>query len=65
MSQNLLLAFVPLANLKRLHGKLKAIGLGGAGGRDRRRDDLFQAHIPANLALTKSMNLGDALGERW
>ena len=63
MSQNLLLAFVPLANLKRLHAKLKAIGLGGAGADT--IDDVMTCPgaYSCNLALTKSMNLGDALGE--
>ena len=62
MSQNLLLAFVPLASLKRLHAKLKAIGLGGAGADE--IDDVMTCPgaYSCNLALTKSMNLGDALG---
>ena len=61
MPQNLLLAFVPLANLKRLHAKLKAIGLGEAGAD--RIDDVMTCPgaYSCNLALTKSMNLGDAL----
>ncbi len=61
MSQNLLIAFVPLANLKRLHAKLKAIGLGEAGAD--RIDDVMTCPgaYSCNLALTKSMNLGEAL----
>ena len=61
MSQNLLIAFVPLANLKRLHAKLKAIGLGESGADT--IDDVMTCPgaYSCNLALTKSMNLGDAL----
>jgi sulfite reductase beta subunit-like hemoprotein len=61
MTQNLLLAYVPLANLNRLYAKLKAIGLGGA--RAHQIDDVMTCPgaYSCNLALTKSMNLGDAL----
>ena len=61
MSQNLLIGFVPLANLKRLHAKLKAIGLGEAGADS--IDDVMTCPgaYSCNLALTKSMNLGEAL----
>ena len=63
MTQNLLIAYVPLANLKRLHAKLKAIGLGGP--RAHQIDDVMTCPgaYSCNLALTKSMNLGDALSE--
>ncbi|HEY3739887.1 MAG TPA: nitrite/sulfite reductase [Bryobacteraceae bacterium] len=63
MTQNLLIAYVPLANLKRLHAKLKAIGL--AGVRAHQIDDVMTCPgaYSCNLALTKSMNLGEALSE--
>ena len=63
MTQNLLLAFVPLANLKRLHAKLKAIGLAGSGADS--VDDVMTCPgaYSCNLALTKSMNLGYALSQ--
>ena len=63
MSQNLLIAFVPLANLKRLHAKLKALGLGEAGA-DQIEDVMTcPGAYSCNLALTKSMNLGEALSQ--
>ena len=63
MTQNLLIAYVPLANLKRLHAKLKAIGL--AGPRAHQIDDVMTCPgaYSCNLALTKAMNLGEALSE--
>ena len=61
MTQNLLIAYVPLANLKRLHAKLTAIGLAAAGANT--IDDVMTCPgaYSCNLALTKSMNLGEAL----
>ncbi|MGA2274776.1 MAG: nitrite/sulfite reductase [Bryobacteraceae bacterium] len=63
IDQNLLLPFVPLARLPEVHRALAAIGLGAA--RARHIDDVVTCPgaYSCNLALTKSMNLGAALGE--
>ncbi len=61
IAQNLLLAYVPLANLPRVYAALDAIGLAGAGAGD--VDDITSCPgaYSCNLALTKSMNLADAI----
>jgi len=63
IDQNLLLPFVPLAQLPRVHGALRAAGL--AAARARHIDDVITCPgaYSCNLALTKSMNLGAALAE--
>ena len=61
IDQNLLLGFIPLGNLKRVHAALEAVGLGRAGAHE--IDDVVTCPgaYSCNLALTKSMNLGAAL----
>ncbi len=63
IDQNFVLAFVATGNLKRLYASLKQGGLaeGGAG----EIDDITTCPgaYSCNLALTKSMNLGEALAE--
>jgi sulfite reductase beta subunit-like hemoprotein len=63
IDQNLLLPFVPLGRLPEVHRALAAIGL--AAARARHIDDVVTCPgaYSCNLALTKSMNLGAALGE--
>jgi sulfite reductase beta subunit-like hemoprotein len=63
MTQNILFGYVPVANVGRLYGRLCAIGLGGVGAHQ--IDDVMTCPgaYSCNLALTKSMNLGDALSE--
>jgi sulfite reductase beta subunit-like hemoprotein len=63
IDQNLLLPFVPLARLPEVHRALAAINL--ATARARHIDDVVTCPgaYSCNLALTKSMNLGAALGE--
>jgi sulfite reductase beta subunit-like hemoprotein len=61
IDQNLILGFVQLANLKRVHAALAAVDLGAAGAHE--IDDVVTCPgaYSCNLALTKSMNLGAAL----
>ena len=61
INQNLLLAFVPLARLPRVYAALQAIDLAGSGA-DQIEDVITcPGAYSCNLALTKTMNLGDAL----
>jgi len=61
MTQNVILAYIPLSRLKRLYAALRLVGLAEAGARE--IDDITNCPgaYSCNLALTKSMNLGDAL----
>src|SRR3954451_23321155 len=63
IEQNLVLAFIPLARLPKVHAALDAIGLGAAGAQQ--IDDVITCPgaYSCNLALTKTMNLGAALSE--
>jgi sulfite reductase beta subunit-like hemoprotein len=62
IDQNLLLPFVPLARLPEVHRALASVGLGTA--RAGRIDDVVTCPgaYSCNLALTKAMSLGAALG---
>lgn len=61
IEQNIVLAYVPLANLPRVYSALKIIGLAQAGACE--IDDIVTCPgaYSCNLALTKTMNLGYAL----
>ena len=61
MNQNLIIANISAANIARVHSALQAIGLADAGARE--IDDVTNCPgaYSCNLALTKSMNLGEAL----
>ena len=61
IGQNLILAFVPVAHLRRVYMALKAIGLAGSGVREIRDVTTCPGAYSCNLALTKSMTLGAAL----
>jgi len=63
INQNLLLAFIPLARLPRVYAALQEIGLAGSGADE--IDDIITCPgaYSCNLALTKTMNLGDALAQ--
>lgn len=61
VEQNLVLGFVQLAFLPRVYAALKAIGLGDAGARELNDVVTCPGAYSCNLALTKAMNLGDAL----
>ncbi|SPE37157.1 Nitrite/sulfite reductase, hemoprotein beta-component, ferrodoxin domain protein [Candidatus Sulfopaludibacter sp. SbA3] len=61
INQNLLLAFVPLARLRRVYAALQALDLAESGA-DQIADIITcPGAYSCNLALTKTMNLGDAL----
>jgi sulfite reductase beta subunit-like hemoprotein len=61
ITQNLVLAYIPVRNVKRVYAALLELGLAGAGAHE--IDDVTSCPgaYSCNLALTKSMNLGDAL----
>jgi len=63
MDQNVLLGYVAVANLQRVYAALKMIGLAESGASQ--IDDVVTCPgaYSCNLALTKSMNLGDALSD--
>jgi sulfite reductase beta subunit-like hemoprotein len=64
VEQNLVLGFVQLGLLPRVHAALKAIGLGNAGAREIQDVVTCPGAYSCNLALTKAMNLGDELEDR-
>ncbi|HKD09728.1 MAG TPA: nitrite/sulfite reductase [Bryobacteraceae bacterium] len=64
VEQNLVLGFVQLGFLPRVHAALKAIGLGNAGAREIQDVVTCPGAYSCNLALTKAMNLGDELEDR-
>lgn len=61
IEQNVMLAFIPLRNLKRVYAALKQIGLPGSGANEIGDVVTCPGAYSCNLALTKTMNLGDAL----
>jgi sulfite reductase beta subunit-like hemoprotein len=63
IEQNLLLAFIPLARLPRVHAALAEAGLADSGARQ--IDDVVTCPgaYTCNLGLTKTMELGAALAE--
>src|SRR5579884_2563143 len=63
MDQNLLLAWIPLHNLKRVYTRLSQIGLNEAGAGEIDDVTTCPGAYSCNLALTKTMNLGEALTE--
>jgi sulfite reductase beta subunit-like hemoprotein len=63
IDQNVMLAFIPGRNLKRMYAALRQIGLAGAGAHEIGDVVTCPGAYSCNLALTKSMNLGDALAD--
>jgi sulfite reductase beta subunit-like hemoprotein len=63
MDQNVVLAYIPLRNLKGVYAALKNIGLSEAGAYEIEDVITCPGAYSCNLALTKSMNLGAALAE--
>ncbi len=63
MNQNLILGFIPLSNLKRLYAALRVIGLAYGGASEIEDITNCPGAYSCNLALTKSMNLGEALAD--
>ena len=61
VEQNLVLGFVQLGFLPRVHAALKAIDLGTPGARELQDVVTCPGAYSCNLALTKSMNLGYAM----
>jgi len=63
MDQNLMLGFIPLQNLKRVYTALRGIDLADAGAHEIDDVTTCPGAYSCNLALTKSMNLGDAVAK--
>jgi len=63
IDQNVMLAWIPNQNLKRVFASLQAIGLAGTGAHEIEDVVSCPGAYSCNLALTKSMNLGAALAE--
>jgi sulfite reductase beta subunit-like hemoprotein len=63
IDQNLVLAYVPLRTLPQVYGALRQIGLATAGAHEIDDVTTCPGAYSCNLALTKSMNLGAALGD--
>jgi len=63
MDQNLLLAWISRANLKRVYAALQRIDLADAGAREIEDIITCPGAYSCNLGLTKTMNLGVALEE--
>ena len=63
IDQNLQLGFIPLKNMKGVFAALKQIGLAEAGAGEIEDVTSCPGGYSCNLALTKSMNLGNALGQ--
>jgi sulfite reductase beta subunit-like hemoprotein len=61
VNQNVVLAHIPLRNLKRVYVALRQIGLADSGAYEISDVITCPGAYSCNLALTKSMNLGDAL----
>ncbi len=63
IDQNVVLAYIPLHNLKRVYAALRPLGLAGAGAYEIEDIITCPGAYSCNLALTKSMNLGAALAD--
>ena len=63
IDQNLLIAYIPLANLKRVYAALGELELNGSGAQEIEDVTTCPGAYSCNLGLTKSMNLGAALQE--
>lgn len=63
VDQNLVLAYIPLRNLRRVYAALRQIGLAEAGAHEIEDVTTCPGAYSCNLALTKSMTLGAALAE--
>jgi sulfite reductase beta subunit-like hemoprotein len=61
MDQNLMLGFIPLQNLKRVYAALRQIDLAGSGAHEIDDVTTCPGAYSCNLALTRSMNLGEAV----
>ncbi len=63
VDQNIVLAYIPLRNLRRVYAALHQIGLAEAGAHEIEDVTTCPGAYSCNLALTKSMTLGAALAE--
>lgn len=63
MNQNVILGYIPVSQLRRTYAALRLIGLAESGAREIEDIITCPGAYSCNLALTKSMNLGEALGE--
>src|SRR5579862_7867063 len=63
VDQNLVLAYIPLRNLRRVYAALRLIDLAEAGAQEIEDITTCPGAYSCNLGLTKSMTLGAALAE--
>jgi sulfite reductase beta subunit-like hemoprotein len=63
MTQNVILGYVPVAQLRRVYAALRLLDLSAAGAREIEDIIACPGAYSCNLALTKSMNLGEVLSE--
>jgi sulfite reductase beta subunit-like hemoprotein len=63
MTQNIALGYIPVSHLKRVYAALRLIDLAKGGAHEIVDITNCPGAYSCNLALTKSMNLGDALAE--
>jgi len=61
IEQNIVLGFIPVANLRRVYAALKLIGMHAPGADELEDIVTCPGAYSCNLALTKTMNLGAAL----
>jgi sulfite reductase beta subunit-like hemoprotein len=61
MTQNVVLGFIPVSQLRRVHAALRLIGLAESGAREIEDVTACPGAYSCNLALTKAMNLGEAI----
>lgn len=63
IAQNVILGYIPVSQLRRVYAALRLLDLAAAGAREIEDITTCPGAYSCNLALTKSMNLGDALSE--
>ncbi len=63
IDQNLMIAWIPVHNLRRVHAALQAVGLADAGAYEITDTVSCPGGYSCNLALTKSMNLAAAISQ--
>lgn len=63
VAQNVILGFIPIANLRRVYAALRELNLAGAGAHEIDDITTCPGAWTCNLGLTKSMTLGAALTE--
>ncbi len=63
MPQNVVLGFIPVSQLRRVYAALRLIGLAESGANEIEDVTTCPGAYSCNLALTKAMNLGEAISD--